>query len=166
MAGDKKVAIQPFIGRTLSLLVAVLIMFLPIFAVKSGDITAGGASLYDMLETFFSGAAKDLTTIQTLTVIVLYLAHLVAVANAVLYEICMLTDNEKLLNIAKIVSYALAGLAILGLILTIAALGDFEKLVNPNPLDPTKKEVLIGIAPIFAALGAIGSAVCSFVLKK
>ena len=110
-------------------------------------------NLFDYLEAFFDGA--DSTTLITATTIVLYLTHLVAIVSAVLFGICIFTGNKKLLNIAKIISYVLAGLAILGLILAFVMIADFNV-----------EAIKIGVAPILAAVFAIGSAVCSFVLKK
>ena len=153
MAGDKKLAIQPIIGCVASLVVA-LMFLLPLMVTDMPspleDVTM---NLFDYLEAFFDGAES--TTLITATTIVLYLTHLVAIVSAVLYGICIFTGNEKLLNIAKIISYVLAGLAILGLILAFVMIDDFNV-----------EAIKIGVAPILAAVFAIGSAVCSFVLKK
>ena len=157
MAGDKKLAIQPIIGCVASLVVA-LMFLLPLMVTDYPsplkDVTS---NLFDFLEAFFDGA--KITTLVTATTIVLYLTHLVAIVSAVLFGICIFTGNEKLLNIAKIMSYVLAGLALVGLILAFIMVADFNK-------DLPKDIFKIGVAPILAAVFAIGSAVCSFVLKK
>ena len=153
MAESKKIAILPIIGCAASVILA-LVFLLPLMVTDMpkplDDVTV---NLFDYLEAFFEGAES--TGLITATTIVLFLTHLVAIASAVLFGICIFTGNEKLLNIAKIIAYALAGLAILGLILTFVMIGDFNV-----------EAIKIGIAPILAAVVAVGTAVCAFVLKK
>ena len=160
MAGDKKVAILPIVGCAASL-VAALMFLLPLMVMKAPLTGSESTNLFDMLELFFEGVEG--TTLQTITTIVLYVAHLVAIASTIVFGICIFTGNEKLLNIAKIMAYVLAGLTVVGLILSFVLAGDTAE--DLKAFMPTV-EVGVGVGPILAAVFAIGSAVCSFVLKK